>query len=604
MTALHHACEQGHLDSINMLLDNKATLEAPGRNHKTPLICAAEAGRSQAVKLLLDRRAIYRSTDGEGMTAFHWAAYNGHEETVRILSEKKALLESANNMGRTALHLATIQSQFAVVDFLQRKGMSLDRRCKAGLSALHYACMADSFEITRLLLMTGADVEASETQHQQRPLHIAAARGSVSILELLCDMGATIDARNGVGDRPACVASRFGHVGVVQRLLDRGSPLSLKFDTGFREDSLLCLAALGGHWAVASLLIARGASIIKKDETGWPPVRYAIYYGHADILQLFLSSHKIPEANLPEIVQLPASIGFAPEVSLEKKEEVQSLLGQAMKSPVPLSAPVPAPALTSDTVLNPAPGLTLAHINVPTTVSADIPLQSEQSDTPIPRDTGTVPHRPPSAVEAGSTTVYELPGSLDSETTPIPNTQQTTNTTSPILNQTPNAPEMRQPEPIQPLANDRIAAMLRNAHGASNSSVQNPGSIPPTFPPRSRSQSRSRDGIPQVSATYTPVSLVYHPTPSPPVRSYAIPHRGRKSALVTPPSVETVGMDQVPRSLPLYEMNSSIPLSSGNRVDGDSDSDSITSVYTAPEGDVEREISNLNIQETQSGRDK
>ena len=136
--------------------------------------------------------------------------------------------------------------------------------------------------------MTGADVEASETQHQQRPLHIAAARGSVSILELLCDMGATIDARNGVGDRPACVASRFGHVGVVQRLLDRGSPLSLKFDTGFREDSLLCLAGLGGHCAVASLLIARGASIVKKDETGWPPVRYAVYYGHADILQLFL----------------------------------------------------------------------------------------------------------------------------------------------------------------------------------------------------------------------------------------------------------------------------------------------------------------------------
>ena len=76
--------------------------------------------------------------------------------------------------------------------------------------------------------------------------------------------------------------------------------------------------------------------------------------------------------------------------------------------------------------------------------------------------------------------------------------------------------------------------------------------------------------------------------------------------MITPPSVDNVVTAQVPRSLPLYEITSSVPRvlsSSENRVDGDgigggdgdSDSDSISSVYTAPEGDIEREMSNLNV---------
>jgi ankyrin repeat protein len=602
MTALHHACEEGHLDAINILLDNRAAIEAPGQDRKTPLICAAEAGRSQAVKLLLKRKATSRGLDETGMTALHWAAYNGHEEIVRILSEKKGSLDAVNNMGRTALHLATIQSQFAVVDCLQRKGMQLDKRCNTGLTALHYACMADSFEITRLLLMTGADVEASESQHQQRPLHIAAARGSVPILELLCERGAALDARNGVGDRPACVASRFGHVGAVQKLLDRGSPVCLKFETGFREDSLLCLAALGGHWAVASLLLARGASIVKKDETGWTPVRYAAHYGHTSILQLFLSSNKIPHANLPEIIQLPQTIGFAPVVSTEKKVEVQQLLGQFSKYP----APAPAPASTQ----GPIPGPISVQGPVPRPPPALItePAPSRREQAGISMSTAYASPAP-FASEAGSTAIYELPGSLDrgpepaegNHSTPSEHLQGNMNSVEPttaIVGQRVLTPEMRHPEPTQAVAGGRIAALLHSADGLSTSAPKGSSTSASASTSTSVSgPSQSRDHeAPRVSATYTPVSFIYSPTPSPPVRSYAIPHRGRNSVLITPPLAEqSAEAARVPRSIPPYE--DTVPrIESTTREeeqggDSDSDSDSISSVYTAPEGDENADVS-------------
>ncbi|KAJ5966080.1 hypothetical protein N7481_012794 [Penicillium waksmanii] len=593
MTALHHACEE----------DNRAAIEVLGRERKTPLICAAEAGRSRAVKLLLKRKANSRIIDETGMTALHWAAYNGHEETVGILSEKKGSLDAVNNMGRTALHLATIQSRFAVVDSLQRKGMQLDKRCNTGLTALHYACMADSFEITRLLLMTGADVEASETQHQQRPLHIAAARGSVPILELLCERGATLDARNGFGDRPACVASRFGHVGAVQKLLDRGSPVCLKFETGFREDSLLCLAALGGHWAVASLLLARGASIVKKDETGWAPVRYAAYHGHTSILQLFLSSNKIPNANLPEIIQLPQTIGFAPMVSPEKKVEVQQLLGQSLRYP----APVAVPASTQGPVPGPISVQGPVPRPLPAPISEPVPSRREQAANAI-STAYTSPASAPFASEAGSTAIYELPTSPDREsadgnhsTTTSVHMQRNMTLVEPtstaIVGQRVLTPEMRHPEPTQAVAGDRIAALL---HGAHDVPAPRPASTSTSTVTSAPGPGRSRDReAPQLSATYTPVSFIYSPTPSPPVRSYAVPHRGRNSVLITPPLAEqSVDAARVPRSLPTYENTGPRNESAIRKeeqdgdLDSDSDSDSISSVYTAPEGDADVSISN------------
>ncbi|KAJ5166474.1 uncharacterized protein N7482_005255 [Penicillium canariense] len=557
MTALHYACEEGHIEAIRVLLDYRANIEAPGRDHKTPLICAAGAGKAQAVDFLLKRKASLRSADDSEMTALHWAAYNGHEETVRILSEKKGALDTVNSVGRTALHLAVMQSQFAVVELLQRKGAPLETRCKTGLTALHYACMADSFEITRLLLLTGADVEASESQHQQRPLHIVAARGSIFLLDLLCAKGALLDARNGVGDRPLCVASRFGHVDVVQKLLDRGSPLSLKFDSGFREDSPLCLAAMGGHWHVASLLLGRGASVLKKDEAGWQPIRYAVYYGQPDLLQLLLSSGKMPDADIPDLLNMPDTVGFAPGIPEERKYQVQQLLSQSLRQPS-------------------------------TSTPASLPRASQGESL---RDSFLGTYTPPPAIEADSSTPVELPGSLDQERSI---SQAGSVDTSPRM-ATPGA----RPPAVQPLplASDRVTALLEAARGESPIRHQHRRRSRHT---RSRSQSRPKEAS-LLSATVASVpssSFVSPPLPVPTAQAHRPPvHRMKDEAPSTPvpdshaiSSYPTPESERVPRTLPTQTYTTAPAASQpriGRQEDYDSDSDSISSVYTALEGDIE-----------------
>lgn len=593
MTALHYACREGHLEVMEILLDNKANIEAPGTDRKTPLICAAEAGSAQAVKFLLNRNASSRNSDDTGMTALHWAAYNGHEETVRILSEKKKVqLDMVNKSGRTALHLAAMESKFGVVELLQRKGMSLDRCCNIGLTALHYACMADSFDIANLLLLSGADIEAAESQHGQRSLHIVAYKGFNHILDLLCDKGASLNARDGVGDRALCVASRYGHTTTVQRLLDRGSPLSMKFETSLREDSPLCLAARGGHLNVCSLLLNRGASALKKDETGWQPYLHAAHHGHADVLEFLLFRSNILETGNTDLMSLPRTIGWSPSVPEDKKLEVLQLLKQTSNSANSYTTPS-----TSSITQNPSQGvaqqLDQPSINLPARIPAHSPMPQASSPHHSIRRAYTPPifHHSipiPTAHEADSSTIQELPGSLEldaSSTRSISpdNTQSNSHIALARDISRPSISEIRQSnEPTARLINDRITALARETRGMPRAqSPQRTGTKSPTrFPVHT---------LPRVNATPTPISLPPSPSPSiqpPQSLSYRTGHR--TSMTISPLNSEhSVEISQIPRSLRAGQYTASIigPQHLDERQDDDSsDSDSISSVYTAPEG--------------------
>ncbi|KAJ6184510.1 hypothetical protein N7519_005811 [Penicillium mononematosum] len=567
MSALHYACEAGHIEVIAVLLAHKANIEAAGRDRKTPLICAAEAGRSQAVEFLLKskQKASSSGTDDTGMTALHWAAYYGHEETVEILSQKKGSLTRIDAMGRTALHLAVIQTQFGVVEPLLRKGADLNSQCATGLTPLHYACMADSIEIATLLLLEGADIEASEYQHQQRPLHIAAARSSVRLVDLLCDKGASLDSRDSVGDRPLSVACRCGHVAAVRKLLDRGSPLYQKHQATSRSDSPLCLAAMSGHLPVVSLLLERGASASKKDEGGWQPFRYAAYHGHLDVLQALLARTSIPDMDVSDIIRMPETVAFSPDaiISEDCKARVRELLNQALAD----SGLMP-PSHTPSTPQNVNQGSYLP--------------QYLHSRNPRDRE-NLLPQELPSTLEQGLPSSRSTTPDRGYRTEPPPSIDPLWHT------------RMRPGEQMSPPVNGQIASVRNGSREISPIRQLEQGPARRTL---SRPPAREE---PPVSDTFIPRQTPVFPSQIP-QRSSEIPSRpsraGGSAARNTPvPSHNHSQESRVPRTIPRHESEPTPrPGEPSERTQdtvgdpSDSDSDSISSVYTAPEGDINADV--------------
>lgn len=328
MAAIHYASEEGHDGVVGLLLTKKADIEAPGRASKSPLACASSAGQTHVVELLLKKKASLKQKGEGDMNPLHWASFNGHVEVVDLLLQKRASINTPNKDGRTPLHLAVMANNFAVAELLLRKGAVIEAQCRSRFRPLHYACREANEEVVQLLLVSGANIEA-ENDSAKRPLHFAATRGSAPLVELLLQRRVNIEARDAAGDPPLCLASGLGHLPIVRMLLDTGAPLRSKFSKGpSHEDSPLCLAAKNGHVSVVSELINRRASVLQKDEFNWPPLRYAAFYGHPEVVQLLLL-HGASVSGNPSggwgFNMTASRIGFANNVRIDEDRKGQVL---------------------------------------------------------------------------------------------------------------------------------------------------------------------------------------------------------------------------------------------------------------------------------------
>mmetsp|Transcript_28784 Transcript_28784/g.60272 ORF Transcript_28784/g.60272 Transcript_28784/m.60272 type:complete len:92 (+) Transcript_28784:2542-2817(+) len=82
---------------------------------QTALIWAASMGHVESVKVLVREKANIEQSDKHLMTPLHWAAYHSREEALRTLLEAKADTNAKSKSGCTPLAMAS------------------DPRCKAAL---------------------------------------------------------------------------------------------------------------------------------------------------------------------------------------------------------------------------------------------------------------------------------------------------------------------------------------------------------------------------------------------------------------------------------------------------------------------------------------
>jgi ankyrin repeat protein len=79
------AARLGHLETAQLLLQNKANIEAKDKNDETPLHFASFNGHLEIVRLLLQNKANIEAKDEFGRTPLYLASLFGHSEIVRIL---------------------------------------------------------------------------------------------------------------------------------------------------------------------------------------------------------------------------------------------------------------------------------------------------------------------------------------------------------------------------------------------------------------------------------------------------------------------------------------------------------------------------------------
>jgi ankyrin repeat protein len=146
----------------------------------------------------------------------------------------------------------------AVREALAQDGSLANSWHPIGFSALHFAAFSGDVATTRLLLDTGAQIEArARNRFMNTPLQVALLPGHFAAAQLLLERGADALVRQNDGFAPIHEAALLGRRDLVDLLLDNGADVNSRGNDG---RNAVTEAQRGGHPALADYLRTRGAT--------------------------------------------------------------------------------------------------------------------------------------------------------------------------------------------------------------------------------------------------------------------------------------------------------------------------------------------------------
>src|SRR6202795_2356550 len=206
-----------------------------------------QAGDADGLRRILQQDpAASEARDATGVSLLMHSLYRGRRDLAELIASKKKALDifEAAALGR--------------LDRLKRclrdDPSAINSRSKDGFTALHFACFFGQPEATRLLIESGAAVDAVAVNTTQvRPLHSAASARNLEAARLLLEHGAPgiVNARQQGGWVPIHAAAQNGDRLMVELMLNHHADPKLANDQG---KTSAMVAREKGHEEIATLL--------------------------------------------------------------------------------------------------------------------------------------------------------------------------------------------------------------------------------------------------------------------------------------------------------------------------------------------------------------
>ncbi|KAI4779146.1 hypothetical protein E4T52_05970 [Aureobasidium sp. EXF-3400] len=243
MTRMGLAAYNGHGRILEHILSvESADVEEVDAWGRTALLLASEGGHSNTLQMLLDAGAVLDAQCGEYGTPLHVASTDGHDNIVQMLLDKGADVNDQSG-DHTALQAASARGHYKVVQMLLNKGADVNVQGRWYGNALEAASYRGHDKIVQMLLDKGADVNAQDGLYGSALL-LASAEGHEKIVQMLLDKGADVNQRGRYGTSLEIASSR-GHENVVQVLLDHGADVN---------DAAIRAAHSNGHDEIVQML--------------------------------------------------------------------------------------------------------------------------------------------------------------------------------------------------------------------------------------------------------------------------------------------------------------------------------------------------------------
>lgn len=281
-TALHLAVDRKNFDLIKLLVNSGANMYLYNGYGTTALHVASSRFLMNTIKFLLEHGANVNHRDECGNTALHMAIrydiYNNlfqnsvypkeTLDTIKFIIKSGSDVNIRNNTGRTALHLAAESGDLAIVKFLMDVGAKVIIGDNNGCTALHSAIKVYDYckfstnigskekkcylDIVKTLVAKNSRVITSKDKTGSTPLHLAASKNHLEVVELFVELIANIYIRDNKGRSALHVAAVNGHLDTAKFLIEECNGFEDIIDNDGRN--ALHLATREGQLEILKLL--------------------------------------------------------------------------------------------------------------------------------------------------------------------------------------------------------------------------------------------------------------------------------------------------------------------------------------------------------------
>jgi len=301
-TPLHKACQEGHLEMVQLLIQHGAKVNMEDKKDRRPVHIAALKGHIQILEVLVSAGANINARDKDKMTPLHIGAASGNLEVVATLLDMEATnINVRNKFGNTPAHLAALNGHEKILNEILGEGFDLNDRNLDGQTMIHLAThhnidhQQDS--CLSLLITEGANLDGVDNQGRT-PFHLIARHGNAEaftyLLKHFKDSTTQVEMVDKKGHTCLHTASLSANIEIVEAILDTFNKHGMdgKEEVNrpdFLGRSCLHLAAISGSVSIVKRLIETGGNVDMGDLSARTPLHAAAYSGSVECVELLLT---------------------------------------------------------------------------------------------------------------------------------------------------------------------------------------------------------------------------------------------------------------------------------------------------------------------------